>query len=418
LPSPSRETTIPNITSVTSSTVNASYKAGDVISIQVAFSQLGTVTGTPELRLKTGGTDRVVNYTSGNPSTTLTFNYTVQAGDTSGDLDYTSTNAPTLKGGTIVATTGGAADLLTLEAPGTTGSLGANKAIVFDAVVPRRGLLLPPPSPPPSRQHRHCHRPRVCTGHDQPLRPGGCGCLFRPRGQRQDRRHGFCAGGPLAIQVRQRHLWTEWEAVQDDGQTAFPSEDNGAYVYARPLAVARALPETKHLRLGATTAIDGRTYAVTTNSTVQLLAAQGELPHLPPLGTPFDMVELCSQGDAADGQALGVLTLDYSNTLSGQPVAVSLGSTVLLEELQMVGIKVESTQDEKGHQFSCTACRAPVQVDFGWSPGVESGQTHHRRACVGQRGPERHLDRRKRPTKSAGRRATNSVPNWWPVPLA
>ena len=132
--------------------------------------------------------------------------------------------------------------------------------------------------------------------------------------------------------------WTEWEVVQDDGQTAFLSEDNGAYVYARPRAVARALPEAKHLRLGATTAIDGRTYAVTANSSVQLLAAQGELPHLPPLGTPFDMVELRSQGDASDGQAPGVLTLDYSPTLSGQPVAVSLGTTVLLEDLQMVGI--------------------------------------------------------------------------------
>ena len=170
--------------------------------------------------------------------------------------------------------------------------------------------------------------------------------------------------------------WTEWEVVQDDGQTAFLSEDNGAYVYARPRAVARALPEAKHLRLGATTAIDGRTYAVTANGSVQLLAAQGELPHLPPLGTSFDLVELRSQGDVTDGQAPGVLTLDYSPTLSGQPVAVSLGTTVLLEELQMVGIKAESAKDEKGRQFSCPACGAPVQVDFGSTKRLTCASCH------------------------------------------
>ena len=174
--------------------------------------------------------------------------------------------------------------------------------------------------------------------------------------------------------------WTEWEVVQDDGQTAFLSEDNGAYVYARPRTVLRALPEAQHLRLGATTAIDGRTYAVTANCTVQLLAAQGELPHLPPLGTPFALVELRSQGDAdADqpsGQAPGVLTLDYSPTLSGQPVAVSLGHSVLLEDLHLVGLKTESAKDEKGRQFGCPACGAPVQVDFGSTQRLTCASCH------------------------------------------
>ncbi len=170
--------------------------------------------------------------------------------------------------------------------------------------------------------------------------------------------------------------WTEWEAVQDDGQRASLSEDNGAYIYARPRTVARQLPDPQHLRLGATTAIDGRTYAVTANDQVQLLAAQGELPHLPPLGTPFAMVELRSQGDTAAGDAPGVLTLDYGPTLAGQPVAVSLGTSVLLEELGMVGIKTESAKDEKGRQFNCPACGAPVQVDFGSTKRLTCASCH------------------------------------------
>jgi hypothetical protein len=64
----------PTITNVTSSTSNGSYKAGDVISIQVTFSQAVTVSGTPQLTLETGSTDQVVNYTSGTGTNTLTFN--------------------------------------------------------------------------------------------------------------------------------------------------------------------------------------------------------------------------------------------------------------------------------------------------------------------------------------------------------
>ena len=167
--------------------------------------------------------------------------------------------------------------------------------------------------------------------------------------------------------------WTEWEAVQDDGQAASLSEDNGAYIYARPRTIGRALPDASHLRLGATTAMDGQTYAVTANDLVQLISAQGELPHLPPLGTLFAMVELRSQGDAAAGR---VLTLDYGPTLTQQPVAVSLGESVLLEELGMVGIKSESAKDEKGRQFSCPACGAPVQVSLDSTKRLTCGSCH------------------------------------------
>lgn len=126
----------PAVTGVTSSTVNGAYKAGDIISIQVTFSQAVNVTGTPQLTLETGATDRVADYAGGSGGTTLTFTYTVQAGDTASDLDYTAATALALNGGGIVAASGGAAAFLTLAAPGAAGSLGNSKALAVDTAAP------------------------------------------------------------------------------------------------------------------------------------------------------------------------------------------------------------------------------------------------------------------------------------------
>ncbi|WP_105172809.1 DUF4347 domain-containing protein [Pseudoalteromonas sp. T1lg24] len=125
----------PTVSSVSSSTANGTYKAGDVIAITVQFDDAVTVTGTPQITLETGTTDRTVNYTSGSGSNTLTFNYTVQAGDTSADLDYVTTSALALNGGTIKDAAGNNATL-TLATPGAANSLGANKAIVIDGAAP------------------------------------------------------------------------------------------------------------------------------------------------------------------------------------------------------------------------------------------------------------------------------------------
>jgi hypothetical protein len=132
---------------VTSTTANATKKVGDVIAITVTFSEAVTVSGTPQLTLETGGTDAVVNYSSGSDGTTLTFNYTVASGNTSSDLDYASTGALALNSGTIRDAAGNNATL-TLASPGASGSLGANKALVVDGVVPATptGLVTTPAS--------------------------------------------------------------------------------------------------------------------------------------------------------------------------------------------------------------------------------------------------------------------------------
>ncbi|MEO9331514.1 Ig-like domain-containing protein [Pseudomonas guguanensis] len=128
----------PRITDVSAVTANGSYKIGDTITITATFNQVVTVDtsgGVPTLLLETGVIDRNATYVSGSGSNTLTFSYVVQAGDINADLDYQSTTALSLNGSTIRGATANDA-ILTLPSPGTTGSLGANKALVVDGVRP------------------------------------------------------------------------------------------------------------------------------------------------------------------------------------------------------------------------------------------------------------------------------------------
>jgi uncharacterized repeat protein (TIGR02059 family) len=126
---------VPTVSAVTASTADGTYKIGDVVTIQVNFNEAVNVTGTPQLTLETGATDRIASYAGGSGTGTLTFSYTVQEGDSSADLDYTGASALALNGGTILDAAGNNATL-TLPAPGAAGSLGASKAIVVDGIRP------------------------------------------------------------------------------------------------------------------------------------------------------------------------------------------------------------------------------------------------------------------------------------------
>lgn len=121
------------VVNINSSTPDGTYTAGAVIDINVTFSNNVNVTGTPQLLLETGTTDRNAIYTSGSGSATLTFQYTVVAGDSSLDLDYASANALTLNGGTITGAIGDA--VLILPKPGNPAfvSLADNKNIAIDS---------------------------------------------------------------------------------------------------------------------------------------------------------------------------------------------------------------------------------------------------------------------------------------------
>jgi endogenous inhibitor of DNA gyrase (YacG/DUF329 family) len=159
--------------------------------------------------------------------------------------------------------------------------------------------------------------------------------------------------------------WTEWQALFADGDLAWLAEDNGAYVLAFPAQAGREVPEAARFRVGATTAIDGKSYQVASNEAAALVSAQGELPRLPPLDQPFAMVELRS----ADNE---VLAVDYGST----PPALSRGRPVALEELQLTGLREDSAQVVQGRGFACPNCGAPVEVRLIESKSIVCSACH------------------------------------------
>lgn len=118
------DSTPPTITNVTSDKADGYYKAGEVIDIDVTFSEAVTSTGSVTVTLETGDTDRTCTFTVSS-ATTGTCNYTVQAGDTSSDLTISSIS------GTIAD---GASNAMSNFVPST--NLAANKAIVIDTTAP------------------------------------------------------------------------------------------------------------------------------------------------------------------------------------------------------------------------------------------------------------------------------------------
>ncbi len=94
------DTSAPSVADVTASNADGAYKAGQTIHVQVDFSKVVNVTGSPQLALNTTPAESAT-YASGSGTSTLVFDYTVQAGDNVATLDYTGTGALTLNGGTI-----------------------------------------------------------------------------------------------------------------------------------------------------------------------------------------------------------------------------------------------------------------------------------------------------------------------------
>jgi gliding motility-associated-like protein len=130
-------TTSPQVSSVSASTPNGSYKATGLIAVTIVFSSAVTVTGAPTLALNSGG---AATYASGSGTATLTFNYTIAGGDASTDLDYIAISSLALSGGTIKDIFGRDASLV-LPAVGGASSLGGQKNIVIDTQVPVLGTV-------------------------------------------------------------------------------------------------------------------------------------------------------------------------------------------------------------------------------------------------------------------------------------
>ncbi|MGH8465991.1 MAG: beta strand repeat-containing protein, partial [Pseudomonas sp.] len=131
--------TFPQVTDVSAGNLDGNYKVGDTIDVTVTFNQnvlVDTSSGVPTLLLETGLVDRNAIYVSGSGSNTLTFRYTVQAGDSSSDLNYTSSSALALNGARI-SNASSLDAALTLPGLGDAHSLAAHKNLVVDGVTPK-----------------------------------------------------------------------------------------------------------------------------------------------------------------------------------------------------------------------------------------------------------------------------------------
>ncbi len=156
--------------------------------------------------------------------------------------------------------------------------------------------------------------------------------------------------------------WAEWNAMFDDGTSGWLAEDNGAYVFTQPSTQQQNMPPADRYVVGKQVGVNGKPFSVASNVSAALISAQGELPKLPPLGQAFQVVELRS----ASGE---VISIDYTGT----PPTVSQGTAVLLDDLALKGLKDASSKEEKGRQFNCPHCGAPVTVTLATSKSITCG---------------------------------------------
>ena len=123
------DTTAPTITSVTSTTNDATYNEGDEINITVTFSEAVTLAGgNLVVTLETGGVDRTVTFETITSASTASGTYTVQAGDTSSDL---TVSGIALSAGSLSDDAGNAMSSFAIAT-----NLAASSALVIDTTAP------------------------------------------------------------------------------------------------------------------------------------------------------------------------------------------------------------------------------------------------------------------------------------------
>ena len=125
----------PTVIDVTTNKADGAYRAGETIDILVTFSEAEYSHGDAADHLGDWDFGRGRKLHLRQRVSILAFNYIVLAGHESIDLDCVGADALFTNGGTI-RNAGAENAVLSLPAPGTTGSLGANKNIIIDTTAP------------------------------------------------------------------------------------------------------------------------------------------------------------------------------------------------------------------------------------------------------------------------------------------
>ena len=114
--------TSPSVASIAFNSAGAdgAFKTDDAVTATVTFSEsvtVDTTDGTPQLTIKMGGTDKVLDYSSGSPGTALVFSgYTVAANDEDTDGLSVEANKLDANGGTIKKTADASVDAVLTHA--------------------------------------------------------------------------------------------------------------------------------------------------------------------------------------------------------------------------------------------------------------------------------------------------------------
>jgi hypothetical protein len=108
------DTTAPTVTGVAFTSdagTDNTYKADDIVSVSVTFSETVTVTSTPRISVLVGMSNKDADYSSGSGTNTLVFRYTIATGFTDSDGLAVSANMLSLNTGTITDVPGNNATL-------------------------------------------------------------------------------------------------------------------------------------------------------------------------------------------------------------------------------------------------------------------------------------------------------------------
>ena len=190
----------------------------------------------------------------------------------------------------------------------------------------------------------------------------------RGRWQKED----FSLVGRLQYRYRDG-TWNEWHALFDSGRSAWLSEDNGRYVLVFPVALDNPPPAASALPMESRVVLNGQGWLVASVQRVSLLAAQGELPRMPPPGGPdFVVAEL----RGARGE---VLSLDYGDPAAPQ---ATVGQGVRLSELGLSGLVADSQGREgaaaekrvQARGLNCPNCGAALAIKLGTTRSIVCGQ--------------------------------------------
>ena len=126
---------VPRVVSVSSSSDDGFFIAGDTLMLTVSFNESVIVTGVPQLKLRTGSSNARASYISGTNTNTLVFRYIISSLDNTRDLDYATDSSLTFNGGNIVDVLG-SAGVLELPIPGSSNSLKGSKTLIIDNSAP------------------------------------------------------------------------------------------------------------------------------------------------------------------------------------------------------------------------------------------------------------------------------------------